>query len=140
MPNGRGTGLGIGSISVDKGWLLETLRTNRDQHHEAFLHACDVFQGEATRRLERLLEKVRAGEVPDYLGVRLPIPEEHVDDYDRAIGMLEHAIGDSIELGEHAYAQLVEDDWGWALSFANNTIAYASGAYQDRAYEGPRLA
>lgn len=129
MPNGRGN-LGLSDVTVEKAWLIGILKANRETHHAAFLQACDVFQKEAERRLRKLLEEVRAGRLPDYLGVRLPIPEEHIEDYDRAVGMLENSINDTVTLSEHAYAQLVEDNWGWASSFTSSTLVYAGDSYK----------
>jgi hypothetical protein len=58
------------------------------------------------------------------VSVALPVPEEHLADYDRAIAMLERHIEPTIQLSETAYAQLVDDDWGWRDQFVSNTYSY----------------
>ena len=115
---------GISDITVDKAALIETLHANRAQHHKVFLEACEQFQVRATVELEQVMSLIRAGKLPRMVGVQLPIPEEHTDDYDRAIAMLKRHLGDTITLSEEAYARLVDDDWGWKDSFASNTVAY----------------
>ena len=123
MPNGRGN-TGIGDVTVDKKWLLATLKTNREKHRETFERAVEVFRRRAEYDLRELISKIHKGEIPRFVGVHLPIPEEHTEDYDRAIHMLENSINDTATLSEHAYAQLVDDDWGWARDFATNTASY----------------
>jgi hypothetical protein len=54
-------------------------------------------------------------------------PEEHTEDFDRAIEMLQWEVGDEVTLSEHDFATLVQNQWGWARSFASNTTSYVGG-------------
>lgn len=122
--NRYGSTTGIGDITVDKAALIETLRVNRAQHEDVFLRACTQFQERAIQELEGVMAVIRSGKVPRMVGVSMPIPEQHTDDYDRAIAMLERHIGETVTLSEEAYARLVDDDWGWRDAFASSTVAY----------------
>ena len=58
--------------------------------------------------------------------MNLPRPEVHTEDYDRAISMIEWHIGDTVELEEYQFAELVMDQWNWNKSFFSNTTSYIS--------------
>lgn len=118
--------IGMAPVRVDKDWLVRTVRSNRQQHHAVFVKACKQFKTLALQRLEALVDEVAAGKVRS-LHVPLPIPEEHTEDYDRAIRMLERHVDPTVELTEDAYRCLVDDEWGWRRSFLSNTVAYSSG-------------
>jgi hypothetical protein len=121
--------IGMGSVTVEKAALLAVVRENRAKHRAVFERAVEVFRGQANERLEALARELReSGSLPKTLYVGLPIPEEHTDDYDRAIRMLEMHIHDVVELSEEAYRRVVEDDWGWQQTFATNTRSYLAGA------------
>lgn len=116
---------GIGDITVNKEALLAALRTNRDKHHDVFERAVVKFRAQVVEKLDSMIQQLRNGKTPN-LYVGLPVPEEHTDDYDRNIHMLEMHIGETIELSEEAFMRLVEDEWGWNAAFASNTASYVS--------------
>lgn len=111
------------TITVNVPDLLVTLTENRDSHRATFDKAMEVFRVKAIEVLDEQIKAIQRGGVPDrYL--RLPVPEEHTSDYDRAIEMLRWHQGDSIELTEGEFTQYVQDDWGWRQSFMSNTTSY----------------
>lgn len=116
---------GIGEAELDKDKLLAVLRANRDKHHDVFERAVVKFREQAIQKLDGIIEQLRQGKTPN-LYVGLPVPEEHTDDYDRNIHMLEMHIGGTIMISEEAFLRLVEDDWGWRDAFASNTASYIS--------------
>ena len=52
------------------------------------------------------------------------MPENHEDDFTRAIQMLEWEVGDEVMLAEDEFAQFVQDDWGWKQQFRTTGMAY----------------
>lgn len=123
LPSFRHELSGIGDVTVQKEELLTILRTNKEQHRTVFEQALVVFRKKAIAALDSRIEQLRKGEVPN-LYFNLPIPEEHTDDYDRAIRMLEMHVEPTVTLSEESCMRLVDDDWGWRDAFANNTRAY----------------
>jgi hypothetical protein len=56
--------------------------------------------------------------------ISLPMPEDHTDDYERAIKMLDLDVREDIELTEQEFAQYVLDDWGWKDQWTTTNSAY----------------
>lgn len=110
-------------ITVDKDKLLETLRANRAKHHSTYLAAVEVYRRKATALAAEQTELLLRGEIRAIL-VNLPVPEEHTDDYDRVIAMLEWDLGDTYELDEGDFNQYVLDVWGWGQRFFANSTSY----------------
>ena len=75
-------------VVVNKGELLSVLRHNRAGHREVFLKAQEGFRDRAIAELDRSLADARAGRDVRLI-VHLPKPEDHTEDYDREIRMLE---------------------------------------------------
>lgn len=110
-------------ITVSKSKLLESLTKNREEHAAEFQLAIDKYRERVILELNDRLDKVKAGKDID-LYFRLPVPEEHTEDYDVAIQMLGWHTGDTLELDQHMFQQYVMNNWGWAKSFAANTSSY----------------
>jgi rubrerythrin len=111
------------TITVKTDDLVATLIANREKHRDTFEKALDAFKAKSIEVLFEQIEAIRKGGLPDrYL--RLPVPEEHTADYDRAISMLAWHTEDTIELTETEFTQYVQDDWGWRQSFITNTASY----------------
>lgn len=114
----------LNKITVDKADLIERLKANRDAHRAEYDAACEVYRERCIAEIEHMLADARAGVIRRNL--TLPIPEEHTEDYDRAIDMLEWAQSDTIELNQQEFATLVRNQWGWLSSFAANTSSYTA--------------
>lgn len=120
--------IGMPDITVDKTRLIEILEANRATHEADFNEAVAAFRTKAAARLIEMAAEIRADKLPARIAFDLPIPDQHLDDYDRAIGMLHLAQGDTLTISEATYSKLVDDVWDWAHGFAANTLAYTSKA------------
>jgi hypothetical protein len=114
-------------ITVRKADLIATLKTNRDNHLAEYEIAVEVYKDRFVKAAQAYardaVRRARIGE--QFIGaVWLPVPEEHTEDYDRAIAMLEWEIEDDIRLNEHDFATFVLNQWGWAKSYATSTQSY----------------
>lgn len=115
-------------VEVTTADLLADVTANRAKHRAIFDEAVIEFRKRAITKLDALIKDLNAGKTPD-LYVHLPVPEEHTNDYDRAIKMLQLHTGETIELNEQTYTNLVEDSWGWSELFTSNTVGYTSNSY-----------
>ena len=113
----------MNTITVDKAKLMQTLVENRAKHRDTYFKAIEVYRAKAIEIFEEQLEALKAGKLPER-SLRLPLPEEHTADYDRAVEMLHWHEGDTVELTEREFAQYVQDDWGWRQTFTANTTSY----------------
>lgn len=114
------------TITVLKSNLIETLRQNRDEHKVIVEKAQAVYREKMIEEMERMLAEAKAGR-PIRRAFSLPVPEDHTEDFDRALQMLDWELGHHIELDEVQFAQYVQNEWGWARSFHANTGSYLAG-------------
>lgn len=111
---------------VKKADLIETLKANRKAHVEAFEAVWAAFQRKAAKQAERMLAEIQSARQGDHirLHLSLEVPENHEDDFTRAIQMLEWEVGDEVMLTEYEFAQFVQDDWGWKQQFRTTGMEY----------------
>jgi hypothetical protein len=121
----RHRGRHMENITVDKATLLAKLKANRDEHREMFLQAQDVYRDKMIAELDLALQEAREGK-KIRRSFSLPVPEDHTEDFNTAIQMLEWEQGDQVQLGYGDFQQYVQNQWRWAASFAANTSAYLS--------------
>lgn len=108
--------------------VLANIHSNRERHVTELEEALsgwrrDLIEAIDTQRAEltALRKRARAGTLRprelqhDILGIRSP--ESHETDYDVAIGMLEMASADLVELSESDFARYVHDQWDWRSRF-----------------------
>jgi hypothetical protein len=113
----------MNTITVSKNRLIETLRLNRDEHKAIFDKAQAIYREKMIEELDRMLAEAKAGQ-PIRRGFTLPVPEDHTEEFDTAIQMLEWETGEEVELVQNEFMNYVENNWGWARSFAANTGSY----------------
>ncbi len=112
------------NITVKKDELITKLKTNRDEHEALYDEAVEVYRRRVVEEAEKLLADAKRGDNIRHAFV-LPVPEQHLEDFDRALEMLEWEIDDYVELTEREFAELVQNEWGWARSFTTNTMSYS---------------
>jgi succinate dehydrogenase/fumarate reductase flavoprotein subunit len=113
------------TVTVPRDKLLNVLFSNRKKHRQTFERACDVYRERAEQALQELLQQIRDGEI-SRLYINLPIPEIHLEDYDRAIEMLEWHTDDTIEVSASTYRNFVQDQWEWSGRFQDSTASYVA--------------
>lgn len=109
---------------VKKEQLLEILKKNREEHSEIYTVAVAKYKESLIEELTKHLEKAKISTEPTRVFISLPVPEEHLSDYDRAIKMVGLDTRDVIELSEEDSAHLIDNEWGWARSFFANSASY----------------
>lgn len=116
-------GTGVRNIQVHKSELLDKLRENRKGHRAIVEDAWKGYKAEVIRQLEKQLKRARKG-VKKQIAVYIPIPEDHTDDYDRAIAMLEMEVRDVFEVTEQEFENYVRDQWNWSGAFLATNSTY----------------
>ena len=115
------------TIVVDKTTLIAVMKENREKHHQIVLEAQAGFRAKVIERLDEML-KLAASGAKINLAIGLTIPEDHTEDYDTIIGMLEFDIGTTVEIDRGQYQCWVQDKWGWQRSFTQTNSVYSSTA------------
>src|SRR5260370_16744644 len=104
------------NIKVKKEELLKVLKENRAKHREIFLEALEGFRKKAITEFEKRLEAAKAGKHFD-IAIALTLPQDQTKDYDRAIGMLELAFENFVQLAEPEYPQYFMTHCLWNHNF-----------------------
>lgn len=107
--------------------LKKKLEENRAEHRAIFEEALEGYRAKAIELLEQHIVKIKKGKV-ERVAVSLPVPEDHTDDYDRVITMLDMHTGDTIEMPEHDFQCYVMDDWAWKQQFLTSSASYSKTA------------
>lgn len=113
-------------VTVRKDDLLARLRGNRDRHGQIFEKAVDRYRDRCLELLEESIEQVRTMKDPEQIYIQLPVPENHTDDYDAVIDMLEMEVGDEITMTERDFRTYVRDEWDWKGRWAQTTSSYVA--------------
>ncbi len=111
-------------VTVSKTKLLETLRSNRENHRKIFLEAQEGYRGAAIAELDRMIQEARGGK-KIRRSLTLIEPVDQTGDYDRAIRMLEMSIDDSVKLAEDDFQCYVMDEWRWKQQFTASNFNYS---------------
>lgn len=126
--------LGIGrsdemfnELTFKKDTILEKLRAGRKEHLEIVQEA---QKGYREKLKEELLKKLHALESDERVNpnIRMYVPESHVDDYDRAIEMLELCKEEELTLTEKQFQCLIRNKWSWQHQFLESNMAYSDTA------------
>lgn len=105
--------------------LLKKVKENKADHREVYDKAVKEYQKKVVAHLQKLLTEAKKGKAVN-LHVPLVQPVHYLDDYDRAVKMLEWTTQEEIELDQHEFAQYVMDEWQWQNHFAASNSAYVS--------------
>jgi hypothetical protein len=110
---------------VKKTELLDRLQVNRDNHYSLFLKAQEGYRQDVIDELDKSLNDAKSGKAIRVM-IHLQAPQNHKDEYDNVIEMLQMSIDDVVEIEAHDFQCYVMDKWPWfAASTAVNT-AYAT--------------
>lgn len=130
------------TVKMDKAECLEIIKRNRETHEAEYKEADEAYPDKVKtfyREMHELAEAddfKAAGKKRERAYSELKRPECHLDDYDRAINMLEHHVEDRVELTEQEYAEFIEDDWDWRGEFEDqylsNTGKFSQGGRRRR--------
>ena len=103
--------------------LLAILKKNRSGHRALFEEAWTEYRRRVVTAMEHNLDTIKAGGPIDHR-ITMRTPEDHTEEYDAVIGLLEMSTDATIELSGHDYERFVLDRWEWARSFETNTLSY----------------
>lgn len=118
------------NVTIEKARLLETLKANRETHNADFDLAWDAFKAKAEHNFKQRLDWLKTlekGAKVD-LYVHMDVPENHDEDYERAIEMLDWEVGDQVELTESEFRMYVQDNWSWKGKFSAENAYYTGSA------------
>jgi len=115
-------------LTFKKEEVLNRLKINREEHLKIVREAQEGYREQYEKLLVKTLDDLRSGkEVPNHVG--LTVPSNHVDDYDRAIEMLEMCTEKEIILDENQFQELMRNKWNWMSGFLVSNAGYSATAH-----------
>lgn len=113
----------MNTITVSVAELLSKLKANRETHRATFDKAVVGYRDAAIKALDEMLDDAKAGrEIRRSIG--LIQPQDHTDDYDTVIAMLEMEQRPDIEISRNEFQSYVLDKWAWAEQFGTSVMGY----------------
>lgn len=113
--------------------LLEKIKKNRFTHIIEYKQAVEGYKQAAIAKVEdkmqylkRQINQLKEGEMIQLASVTftLAVPQNHEQDYDQVIEMLEMSVDDTITIKANEFACYVMDDWDWKADFLNTSNIY----------------
>lgn len=123
---------GLQTVRVEKDALLDKIKANREEHRSIFEEALDGWQKQVIKDLEDAAADARAGRAFRWR-FNLPKPQDHTDEYDTVIEMLEMSKDDEFELTLGEFNSFVMDKWGWQTTFLTSSSEYGSQLAREKA-------
>lgn len=126
-------------VRVKPAKLVEKLKENYTRHKQELAKAQTAYLKKAKEVLTARLEKVAAAtktrtdtsappdsdfEIPN-LYFDLSPPDDHTEDYERAISMLEMCEDETVTITATQFAAFVQDRWNWKGAFLAKNSTYA---------------
>lgn len=110
-------------VTVKKDTLINVLKANKEEHLHKYKEAYEEYKQQMILLLEEQIEKTKNDILPQrYIG--LPHPENHKQDYDRILSMLDMDINDTFDLNEDQYSKYVLDNWDWKRDWMDTVTSY----------------
>lgn len=113
------------TVTVNRNELMKIVKANRATHASEFEQAKANYRGKVLEALDARRLAIANGDKIDLL-FRLPEPQNHTDDYDRVISMLELSIDITIMLDTNEFDQYVRDNWVWSSAAKLINASYAT--------------
>lgn len=108
---------------VNRRELVEVLRSNRDKHRGIYKEALVAYKAAVIAETTRQLDEFSAGKIVR-IAINLPVPEDHTEDYDAVIGLMELSAEETVTLNTDDYACYYLDQWQWRRAWLANTSSY----------------
>lgn len=119
------------TVKVDKSRLVETLKTNREKHRVEFQEAFQGYKNALIAAFQRRVDQAKdikqGGPGVDH-SIRLDVPSDHTDEYDRALAVMAWEEEGKIVLSMNDFNCYVLDDWDWQSSFKQLHNTYSNSA------------
>lgn len=112
------------TVHINKGDLVNALTENRKKHKADFETACKGYREYMVTELERAVIRLKAGENVELRFDYDKPPEDHSEEYDVALKMMEMSVEQTIELSDQEFRQLILDDWQWRRTWDMANMKY----------------
>lgn len=116
------------TVNIEKQRLLAVVTENRELHAQVYSEAMEGWKEAMKDWFIEGARIVADGGTPERLAFTEVEPQNHSDDYDQIITMLEMSVDEVIELEDHQFAQYVMDRWNWKRAWIQNSSKFSQTA------------
>ncbi len=114
----------MNDLTFAKELLLAQLKKNRAEHEKEYKEAVTNYRAKLVEILTTKLQDATDGKKVDHY-IPLTVPTEYLNEYDRAIKMLELCQNDNMVLTPQQFSQYWLDEWNWKSSYFTTNMAYS---------------
>ena len=115
----------MNTTKIKKENLPEIVKKNRDDHSGIFLKAQEKYREVVIAALDEQLQAARNKRPFELVKiVSLVQPQDHTEEYNQIILMLELTEDEIIELNAGEFNCYVQDKWNWSSSWSASNSAY----------------
>lgn len=111
------------TVRIKKAELREIVAANRERHVATFEQAWVRYRELVLEELDAMRDEALAGK-KIRRSISLVEPQNHADDYDQLLRMLDLEVSEEVELGYSEFTNYVMDDWGWKQQWNDSTAVY----------------
>jgi len=111
------------TVRVNKGELIQIITENKRKHRDLFSKAFDGYRLECIAILTENLNSLQKG-ICRAVIFHEQAPEDHSEDYNTVLNMLNMSTDSIIELTHQEFQQYVEDNWNWRERWAASNMKY----------------
>lgn len=114
-------------VNIEKSVLLPIVISNREKHNQIYNAAVSGYWIKAEEVLNSKITQIQKQEkIDNYLN--LSFPENHEEDYNRVIQMVELSSDAILNLSQTEFSQYVRNNWNWRQSFLGTNSNYITGS------------
>lgn len=123
-------------IQMETKTVLELLKDHKEKHIQEFSEqmqgwkkAMEQFAVELSEWKDSISDDIFAQSDKDTRKQRPVEPQRpisFVKDYDKLIELVEHHVGDKVEIEQYEFDQIVKDEFGWKGQFLSNSALYSN--------------
>lgn len=119
---------GLRSVRLDKQRLLDALKANKVEHKKVYDEAIQGWHEAMRAAVVKALADIDERSVyHTSIFHKLPKPEDHTEEYDATINLIEWSLDTEFELQAQEFQQFVMDNWAWKAGFTATTSNYRNG-------------
>ena len=116
-----------GKMKFPKEKILKAIKANMAAHKKVVKEAQKGFRKQAIGLLEEKLDALRDGEMVAF-PIFLQLPEDHLEEYQVMVEMLEMSTDEEISLTHSEYNRYVRDRWDWRSQWLHANAPYSQTA------------
>jgi len=112
------------NILVKKTDLIELVQKNKKTHLEQYELAIEGYWKTMAEKADELREKAAARAKPVNVVINIFKPQNHLEEYETALKMLEMHQSGTIEISKEEFEKYALDKWSWKREWALSNSTY----------------